>query len=198
MVAELTATGALNRRTEQAGLPAAHPVISYGEEPLSYRFTLVVLTGGVEAQAAVEGFRAVLAGVIGNCQPLVPAPHSFMAWLFYGESSVALALVPGVDVEPPQVAVEQRVLILGGERGHDEAHQLVTVVDQPGPGDIGHRVGVGKRPGDWSNEIVLISPQPQHAGSSHIFLGYLFQSQARPHGPTLRPSGAVAVFKTCA
>ena len=35
-------------------LPAAHLVISCGEEPLSYRFTLVVLTGGVEAQAPVK------------------------------------------------------------------------------------------------------------------------------------------------
>jgi hypothetical protein len=48
-------------------LAAANPVISCGEKTLSYCFTLVVLIGGVEAQAPVEGFRAVLARVIGDC-----------------------------------------------------------------------------------------------------------------------------------
>jgi hypothetical protein len=35
----------------------------------------------------------------------------------------------------------------------------------------------------------LTSLQLQHAGSSHIFLSYLFQAQARPHAPTLRRIG---------
>jgi hypothetical protein len=44
----------------------------------------------------------------------------------------------------------------------------------PRPGDIRHRVGVGKRPSDPGNEMVLIGPQLQVAGSPHIVLSYLF------------------------
>jgi hypothetical protein len=44
----------------------------------------------------------------------------------------------------------------------------------------------------------LISPQLQHAGSSHIVLSYLFQSQARLHAPTLRPPTVPQRFQACA
>jgi len=154
-----------------------------GEKPLSDRFTLVVLASGLEAQAPVEGLRAVLPRVVAHREPVMSASHGFPAQLLDRESPVAASLVLGTDVEPPQVTVEQRVVQARGESGHDEAHQLVAVVDQPGPGDIGHRVGVGKRPGDRGNQVILVRPQLQHAGRPDVLLGNRFQSQASPHAP---------------
>jgi hypothetical protein len=124
----------------------------------------------VETQPLVEGFRAMLARVVGHRQPIVSAPHSFPAQLFDSESSIALALVVGSDVEPPQVAVEQRVLMVGGERSHDKAHQLIAVVDHPRPGDVRHRVSVSEGPGDGSHETVLIGPQLERARSPDVVL----------------------------
>jgi Phage integrase family len=164
-----------SRSAEALIWPLRVPGISSGgEKPLRYCFALVLLTGRPKPQALVEGFRATRTGVIANRQPAVSASCCFLAQLFDRESSVTVALMLGADVEPPQVAVEQRVVMPGGERGHDKASQLVPVIDQPRPGDVRHRVGVGKRPGDRSNEMVLIGPQLQLAGSPHIVLSYLF------------------------
>src|SRR5437773_1042815 len=102
------------------------------------------------------------------------------------EPSVTLALAPGADVQPPQVAAEQRILMFGGKCGHDEADQLAAVVNQPWPCDIGHRVGIGQGPGDRGNEVFLIRPHLQFAGSPDVFLRYLLQPQPCQHIPTLR------------
>jgi aryl sulfotransferase len=148
----------------------------------------------MEAQPPVEAFRSMLARVIGHSQPGLPASPDFLAQFLDREPAVALALMLGADVEPPQVAVKQRVLMLGSERRHDEARYLVTVADEPGPGDIGHCVGVGERPRDRSDEVVLIGPQPQFACSPDIFLSHRFQAQARPHMPTLLPWIALGII----
>jgi hypothetical protein len=126
----------------------------------------------METQPPVETLRAVLVPVVAHRQPVLPAAGGLLADGFDRESAVALALVSGADVQPPQVAVEQRVVMVRGERGHDEADQLIPVVDQPGPGDIGHRVGIGQGPGDRGNEVFLIRPRRQLAGSPDVVLGY--------------------------
>jgi len=120
----------------------------------------------------------VLALVIPDCQPGVPAPHGFVAYLFDRESPVTLALAFGADVQPPQVTVEDRVVMAGGERGHDKADQLAAIVDKPGPGDVGHRVGVCERPGNRGDKVFLIAAQFQLAGGPDVFLGDRLQSQA--------------------
>src|SRR5437667_321578 len=61
-----------------------------GKQPLSYRLTLVVLAGGMEAQPPVEVLWAVGTCVVAHCQPVMRAPHGFLAQLFDGESAVAL------------------------------------------------------------------------------------------------------------
>jgi hypothetical protein len=145
----------------------------------SYRFTVVVLTCRAEAEASVELFRAVLALVVADRQPVLSAPHGFVGYLFDRESSVTLALVFGADVQPPQVAVEDRVVMAWGKRGHDKADQLVVIVDKAGPCNVGHRVGVCERPGNRGDEVFLIAPQFQPASSPDIFLGYRLQPRAR-------------------
>ena len=86
--------------------------------------------------------------VVGHCQPVLSTAHGLLAQGFDCEPPVAFTLVLGADVQPTQVAVEQRVLIFRGKGGHDEANQLVAVVDQSGPRDTGHRVRLGQGPGD--------------------------------------------------
>src|ERR1700761_6550559 len=92
------------------------------EQALRYRFTVVELARGPEAQPQVEGFRTMLARVIGDGKPSLSAPQDFLAQLFDREPSVPPALVLGADIEPPQVTVKQRILMLGSESGHHEAH----------------------------------------------------------------------------
>src|SRR5437764_5984773 len=55
------------------------------KQPLSYCLTLVVLAGGMEAQPPVEALWPVGTCVVAHCQPVVPAPHGFLAQLFDGE-----------------------------------------------------------------------------------------------------------------
>ena len=154
--------------------------------PFGYYFAFVVLPGGNEAQAPVEAFRAVLVWVVAHRHPMLSAPYCLMTEGFDCEPSVTSTLAPGADVQPPQVAVEQRILMFRGKCGHDEADQLAAVVNQPWPCDIGHRVGIGQGPGDRGNEVFLIRPHPQFAGSPDVFLRYLLQPQPRVHIPTLR------------
>src|SRR5579875_4112606 len=129
---------------------------------------MIVFTGGAEAQALVEHFRAVLALVVRHGQPAVPTPHALLAYFLDREPPIALALVLGADIQPPEVTVEERVLVSWSERGHYEADQLVVVVDQPRPGNVWHRVGVCKGPGDRGDEVFLIGSQLQLAGSPDV------------------------------
>lgn len=78
--------------------------------------------------------------------PVFPADHRTASM------SESHQLSAGANVQPPQVAVEQRILMLWGERGHTEPDQLAVIVDQPGPCNIGHSVGTGQRPGDRATE----------------------------------------------
>ncbi len=110
--------------------------------------------------------------VVTHRQAVLSAPQCLLAQGFDCESSVTFALVPSADIQPPQVAVEKRVLMLPGKCGHDEANQLVAVVDQAGPCSIRRCVRVGQRPCDRGNEVFLIRPHLQLAGSSDVFLGY--------------------------
>jgi hypothetical protein len=134
----------------------------------------------------------VLARVVTHRQPVMSAPFGFLAQPFDRESTITFALVLSADVKPPQITVEQRVLVLGGKRGHEEAHQLAAVVDQPGPCDIGHRLGLGQGPGDRGNKPFLIKAQRQLAASSHVVLGYRFQSHAHRHVSTVGTARALA------
>jgi hypothetical protein len=143
---------------------------------------VVVFTCRAEAQASVELFWAVLALVVADRQPVVSAPYGFVAYLIDRESSVTVALVFGADVQPPQVTAEDRVVMAWGKRGHDEADQLVAIVDKPRPCNVGHRVGVRERPGNRGDEVILIASQFQVASSPDIFLGYRLQPRARRHG----------------
>jgi hypothetical protein len=140
----------------------------------------------MEAQAPVEAFRAVLVRVVAHRQPVLSAPHGFLTEGFDCEPPVTLTLAPGANVQPPQVAVEQRILMFRGKCGHDEADQLAAVVDQPWPCGTGHRVGIGQGPGDRGNEVFLIRPHLQFAGSPDVFLRYLLQPQPGVHIPTVR------------
>ena len=117
---------------------------SRGEDALGYDFAFVEFTCRPEPEAPVEAFRAVLNCVVGHRQPVLSAPHGLLAQGFDCESSITVALMLSTDIQPPQVAMEKRVLILRGKCGHDEANQLVTVIDQAGPRNIGHRVRVGQ------------------------------------------------------
>jgi hypothetical protein len=165
-----------------------------GEDAFGYYFAFVILPGRMEAQAPVEAFRAVLVWVVAHRQPMLSAPYGLMTEGFDREPSVTFALAPGADVQPPQVAAEQRILMFRGKCGHDEADQLAAIVNQPWPCDIGHRVGIGQGPGDRGNEVFLIRPHLQFAGSPDVFLRYLLQPQPRVHIPTLRrPSGCSRV-----
>jgi hypothetical protein len=74
--------------------------------------------------------------VVADRDPAVYTSHGFLEELFDRESSVAFALVVGANVKPRRVAVVQLDVISWGERGHDEAHQLVPAVDAAGPGGI--------------------------------------------------------------
>ena len=67
------------------------------EDALGYSFTLVVLACWPEAQALVEAFGALLAGVVTDRQPMVAPPSGFFAQLFNRKSPVALTLVPGAN-----------------------------------------------------------------------------------------------------
>lgn len=159
------------------GRRQVYPVLLQGS--FSYRLTVVVLTCRAEAQAPVELFRAVLALVVADRQPGVPAPHGFAAYLFDRELPVTLALAFGADVQPPQVTVEDRVVMALGERSHDKADQLVAIVDKPGPGNVGHRVGVCERPGNGGDEVFLVAAQFQPASRPDVVLGYRLQPRAR-------------------
>jgi hypothetical protein len=69
-------------------------VIAAGKQNArSYRFALVVLAGGVKAQAPVEVFRAVPACVVRHRQPVVPTPPGFLAQLADGEPPITLPLI---------------------------------------------------------------------------------------------------------
>jgi len=71
--------------------PLPHPklVIAAGQEnALGYRFALVVLAGGVKAQAPVGALWAVPACVVGHRRPVVPAPPGFVAQLADGEPPI--------------------------------------------------------------------------------------------------------------
>ena len=64
--------------------------------------------------------------------------------------------------------------------------QLVAVVDQSGPRDIGGRICVGQGPRDRGYEMFLVWPQGQLAGSPDVLLSYRFQPQLWLHILTLR------------
>jgi hypothetical protein len=113
--------------------------------------------------------------VVAHGQPVLSTARGLLAQGCDCEPPVAFALMLGADVQPLQVTVEQG-LILRGEGGHDEANQLVAVVDQAGPCDIGHRVRLGQGPGDGGNEVFLIRPYLQFAGGPYVFGGHLLQS----------------------
>ena len=74
----------------------------------------------MEAQTQVEAFRALLAGMIVDRQPVISAARCLVAEALDREPSDALALMLSADVQPSQEAVVHRVLIIGVKRGHDK------------------------------------------------------------------------------
>ena len=58
-----------------------NPALAWGlgEEALGHYFILVVFTGGMEAKAPVEAFRAVLVSVVAHRQPVLSPARSFFA-----------------------------------------------------------------------------------------------------------------------
>jgi hypothetical protein len=74
-----------------------------------------------QSPGAGKTFRTVFARMVGDGQHVLPAPERLLAERVARELAVTAALVVAA-----------------------EADQLVAVVDQPGPCDIGNRIGGGE------------------------------------------------------
>ena len=82
-------------------------------------------------------------------------------------SACSVTFGKGITAAAPGSA-ESALVVSDIEAAHDEPHEVVTVEDEPRPGDLRARISLRQRPRNRRHHVLLLRPHFQPACSTHV------------------------------